>query len=157
MSRDIKFRVWHKQNKVMMWLKQIVWFPDREERILAYSFDQREPDFVGSLCHLEMMEYTGINDKNGKEIFEGDIVFDGFVYKTVVQYQGSWQLKRDYSGLDDGEPYEGTFYTPLWMWIEKINTIEVVGNIHENPELLKKDIDVVGNIYEKPNLSGKGG
>lgn len=152
MSRDIKFRVWHKQNKVMMWLKQIVWFPDSEERITAFPFDQREKNFTGSLCHLEMMEYTGINDKNGREIFEGDIVFDGFVHKVVVQHQGSWQLKRDYSGLDDGEPYTGTFYTPLWMWIEKINTIEVVGNIYENPELLKQYIEIVGNIYEKPKL-----
>lgn len=69
-------------------------------------------------------QYTGLTDKNYVKVFEGDIVriFDGEYFSGVVKYsneQGSFTV-------DD---------TSLHYWV---SDIEVIGNIHDNPELLNK-------------------
>ena len=136
MSKYIKFRVWHKQNKVMMWLKQIVWFPDREQRITAHPFDQREPTFVGSLCHLEIMEYTGIDDKNGKEIYEGDIL-DVDEHKRlckVIWFEPQACFDTVPIKVMDKHTVFNGLKNSEWSY-----RTEVVGNIYENPELLKQE------------------
>lgn len=82
----------------------------------------------GSLCYDVIPEtvgqYTGLTDKNGVKVFEGDIVciFDGEYFSGVVKYsneQGSFTV-------DD---------TSLHYWV---SDIEVIGNIHDNFELLNK-------------------
>jgi len=125
--KEFKFRVWHKHNKVMMWLKQIVWFPDREEHISAYPFDKNKPAFTGAITHIEMMQYTGFHDINGKEIYEGDILTHRIYSKMVV---------KDLL-------FFFTFMLPdvaRWNWHGdgEMLGFEVIGNIYENPELLKE-------------------
>lgn len=78
------------------------------------------------------MQFTGLTDKNGKEIYEGDIVtFIGWRNRVVT-----WQPEGCYAGwfaVDDKKPDR-----PLGIYSgEEPNTIEVLGNIYENPELLK--------------------
>lgn len=92
-------------------------------------------------------QYTGLVDKNGKEIYEGDIVAFGLgfgydvkdVHRGVVYYEdGSFRLGDIYSSdgynelgnvFDEATDIKGTFH--------KDAICEVVGNIHENPELLE--------------------
>ncbi|HDU6615401.1 TPA: hypothetical protein RFZ98_003104 [Listeria monocytogenes] len=79
-------------------------------------------------------QFTGLKDKNGKKIFEGDIVgiieIDAFgnldwnrLKGKVMFSEGAWLVTDS-----------GSFAIPLWS---EINEIEVIGNIYENPELLE--------------------
>ena len=77
-------------------------------------------------------QYTGLTDKNGTKVFEGDIVFVDVVHfptqKGVVTYT------KDFFGLDIKD------VTPIQHCIDyaiRNGQVEVIGNIHDNPELLK--------------------
>ena len=66
-------------------------------------------------------QYTGLTDKNGKKIFEGDIVVNDFI------------------GMLSNKPHLVKFVNGKWSYIsdEKNRVVKIVGNIYDNPELLK--------------------
>lgn len=124
-----KFRVWDKISKTM--------FP-----VMMIDFGQSYvmiEEINGLWCErdfdeIELMQYTGLHDVHGKEVFEGDIIqteryFDGFtdvkLYKGVVkQLEGLWMIDT------------GNDAVPVFSEIEE-NI--VIGNIYENPELLEEE------------------
>jgi len=81
--------------------------------------------FLRRVSGMELMQYTGLKDKNGVEIYEGDILDnDGIVEWNEVEYR--WSVKdKGYDGYDQWHPLE-----------YKNCPIEVTGNIHENKQLL---------------------
>ena len=83
-------------------------------------------------------QYTGLKDKNGKEIYEGDILLDDSIKAKCSVVFGSYPTLKDDYGYEERSPK----FCVLWSdksGYSEINKydIEVIGNIHETPELLK--------------------
>ena len=114
MSREIKFRVWAHASGVMF-------YPDAEAGWTMSGGRLRE------LPNTTLMQYTGLKDKNGVEIYEGDII-EHFVDFGPGGEKGGYRtpIKITPYGLN----------TAMWIFKEEGYLPEIIGNIHENPELL---------------------
>jgi len=118
MNREIKFRAWDLEQKKM--------WPDKNRCGLEYCRD-REDEF-------SLMQFTGLKDKNGKEIYEGDVVKNPTRPKDYRLTEVKWD--EHLLGWDlDIDDYRYEYQSPQ----EMINgdKIEVIGNIYENLKLLK--------------------
>ena len=130
-----KFRVWAKTEKRMFFSDDILAIDYENEEIVTQQvyFENGLPDDRFIYCYktdeIELMQTTGLKDKNGKEIFEGDIVkmskdvySEPTYYEVVRHYGGAYRLESKQHGCE--------------LWLRHTNC-EVVGNIYENRELLE--------------------
>ena len=111
-QREIKFRAWDERTKAMSEVEML-----------------RFPRPFGS--SITIMQYTGLKDKNGKEIYEGDFV-------EWTTFDGETGEENDQIGFiewDNG--MAGFVITNRQMLEIEADKTEVVGNIYENPELVK--------------------
>ena len=119
-----KFRAWDKENKEMFFVKQIDFM---FEKVVLGCYEQFFIDEV------ELMQSTGLKDKNGKEVFEGDIIKDSEDFIAQVVYD------KEYAGFglnyQPFDPKEGLSLTFEELKKEYKNTFEIVGNIWEDGEL----------------------
>ena len=125
--RKIKFRAWDKKDKEMYHnIQKGIKFSD----LSHYTFNEflGFPEGMGDYHKYEVMQFTGLHDKNKKEIYEGDIV------------KGDWSVINDIS-IGEVMFYGGAFrFKPAGQPLEFAHyrkECEVVGNIYENPEILK--------------------
>ena len=129
-----KFRAWDKKYKKRMKVNQI----DFEKKTVWLEADNGDHENRHTLTRefkdVILMQSTGLKDKNGVEIFEGDIVQyrDGeYSYLGIV--------KRDcYQFFIDGiEPDDNYDFIDVSNTFDGTSSLEILGNIHENPELLE--------------------
>lgn len=129
--REIKFRVWDLINK--RWLNLWTIKLNIDGSVLAVT-DMVDLEMYG-MHQVELMQYTGLHDKNGKEIYEGDIVKEGSgpggpSIGTIDNINGDTVVKFLPGTIPDDWNHE---YYPVFG---KMDHSEVIGNIYENPGLL---------------------
>lgn len=128
--RKIKFRAWHKEEKIMGEVLGI----DILHKEIFFSNENVDCYEHTDFKDIELMQYTELKDKNNKEIYEGDILFESFGerYYKVVFENGSFRAE-----------FEGDFEEHSFDLIDVVlHCCEIIGNIYENPELLKENKEV---------------
>ena len=128
--REIKFRAWDKLDKKFLWpypegfnlFGEVTCFDLVTQQLSESKHDRKTT--LERINDIEVMQYTGLKDKNGKEIYEGDIV------KEIL-------FDKQYTYL-----------------IESINSIHVCHWIIDIDKCndIMKNIEIIGNIYENPEL-----
>ena len=132
-----KYRAWIKEEKRMFFSDDILAIDYENEEIVTQQvyFENGLPDDRFIYCYktdeIELMQSTGLRDKNGKEIFEGDIL-DYKGRKALVRWHGSY-ASFIYRFVDELQNRK-TEWKPLYLAYMKC---EIIGNIYENPEFLE--------------------
>ena len=128
-----KFRVWDKDHEYMEYTDKnlIVSFGDNG------NVDATDLSNIYSTCNgmqnFELMQSTGLKDKNGTEIYEGDIIQHSkkpnpcfsYPFKVIQARTGEWRLDN--------------FRCGTVLAFSNQDELEVIGNIYENPELLEDE------------------
>lgn len=128
MKREIKFRAWNKKDKVMVDVAAMNFGPSGFWSLIEDAYDA-ELQLADS---YELMQYTGLKDKNGREIYEGDIVRTGednigdpdTMIGQVIMREGSWLIENEKKQEEIG-------------LFSEITSREVIGNIFEDNQLLE--------------------
>lgn len=120
MVREIKFRAWDGEKMLMEWLECCEWGINE----------------VFSRTSYKVMQHTGLKDKNGVEIYEGDILL-----WNEKNWVCSWNKRNCQYFYETIESFLNEREKPVWgEWHFQKQRMErateIIGNIHQNPELL---------------------
>ena len=126
MSREIKFRAWLKEERKMVNVETLFIGINR----LCFGNSKTEDLFFRDFEEVELMQYTGLKDKNSKEIYEKDIVSCN-KYKNIVVFFENGCFKVRYPKNDTTN-----IICTLDTFLEKYKC-KISGNIYENFELLE--------------------
>lgn len=125
----LRFRVWHKTWEEMGKVKRIRF--DDDGNATTVLFIGKDLGVNAKIDEFDLMQSTGLKDKNGKEIFEKDILdYNG--RKVIVKWHGSY-ASFIYEFVDELQN-RTTEWQPLYL---SYYHFEIIGNIYENPELLE--------------------
>jgi len=158
MSREIKFRAWDKERKEMVYVLEMRFLFEKLNGIMVSGYDNEVIDHEIFPEALVLMQFASLLDKNGKEIYEGDIVLtQEYTDKPlsrrkkhkrhigVVVYfigQGDGFYSESSKKFDRHDEYEA-------RWDVKIADKGIFTCSNWGPFY---DCEVIGNIYEQPEL-----
>lgn len=137
MNREIKFRAWIKEEKIMTDVKNLYYDNNGLNKVTGRQklrMITRRPFEDSLIGDFELMQYTGLKDKNDVEIYEGDIVkgryYAGYNIgiKRIIGSVGWTSASFKVNGV---KQYEGTR-------IDFDGSFEVIGNIYEHQHLLEE-------------------
>lgn len=141
MTREIKFRAWDIENKQMIPVGKLLFFDDDTIHV------GNRPTSYRGVQQLILMQYTGLKDKNGKEIYEGDVIKVPY-YESPLSYGSSIEVGESVGVVDYSKQYlmyvikvEGES-SPEGLCNYDESDIEVIGNIHGNPSLQEATNDL---------------
>ena len=137
--RELKFRAWDKEELEMI-------SPDK---LLTLYNNRFLNEILVSDKKVTLMQYTGLKDRNGVEIYEGDIVqvsgSDGYYVTAKVVYEcgAFWFYAKNISLVFeedcDNMVMLGSMYIEHGDGGDALDMVGVVGNVHQNPDLLRKE------------------
>ena len=130
-----KFRAWHINKQIMCEVIRI----DFEQGIITLDLETDDDEYYWmetdwNFSDVEIMQYTGCRDKNGIEIYEGDVIKDKYDKIWLVQYYvGAFVITNK---IPDSDGQESTY-----SYFNNVSNhhfyFEVIGNMWNNPELLE--------------------
>ena len=137
--RDIKFRIWDGVKNEWLASSNKDALPYYGFALVGEVMTVQSPP-IWSLDEGNVVEqFTGLKDINGTEIYEGDIIIQKSLGSNKSECRGKITYKEDHAAFmfevyERGKPV-------MWLFLNEFNpekTCEVIGNIHENPELLEE-------------------
>ena len=158
----LKFRAWDKENKIMLVVNNICNLSWESKFIEGYEVvpdpkGKREYELIDRRIDLEdavLMQSTGLLDKNGDDIFEGDVVelhhFTENYSTTGGFYEGEESLVGvvRYGYTEDEIKYFGKVYPPSWFFENRYRVLDFsyLSGLHE------ESFKIIGDIYRNPEL-----
>jgi len=146
--KEIKFRAWIKKEKKMYEVKTMDWFVnsgctkkkpsnlclirDRLDEDGKYVEEIEKNDILSD--NVKLMQFIGLKDKNGKEIYEGDILNWNNECTILIEWYESRSVGFGYEVLTQKDKRIVSFDIRFYRSEENA---EVIGNIYENPELIE--------------------
>jgi uncharacterized phage protein (TIGR01671 family) len=127
--REIKFRAWNKKHKIM---SQSFSFSSFDGNVFC-DWAAITNDELWHSKDMDIMQYTGLKDKNGKKVFEGDIIGysdkKGIVRFTEYDDNECHRVFRHFGYLVNNDTLPDV--------VDELENGSVIGNIYENPEIMK--------------------
>lgn len=137
--REIKYKAYHKKKGLLVDVLSID-FENNMVTLKTETDSDEEYYWWSSTCHLDevvLMQYTGLKDRNGREIYEGDIVQSNNSVWGSSSIRGNDIQHISRVIFKDGE-YLCEWETYVNNLCNELDNIEVIGNIYENKDLLKE-------------------
>lgn len=145
--REIKFRAWHKKKGLLFKIKNLLSFGADNEIWINENKQQPTNTLHGWAGRdIVLMQYTGLKDKCGQEIYEGDALGlwgDGeYMLLGFVGYGSQENIFAGMFALFDKDDHMNDFTLEDYAKPENWGHLEVIGNRYENPELLKAENEI---------------